>query len=229
MFCTIALWDATFLLNIVSKWTKCLCTPLCSWSVQIPCFCNGVPMLVVANVVYTFAPLCHLLCIGTQSDRANATKFKGVSKSTLFSSEQDHEPWPRAFIVYIFYVLILLLGCLVSCCLVPFRPYLCVGSSKVQSQSLINGQPWSLPSLGEQGHKPWLSSYCLAPLCPFHMCRKLKPSWFSCGLAFHLYFLVWRKLEWWASWNDKGERVHTAITSFNFKWGNPHAPPCGLA
>jgi hypothetical protein len=78
------------------------------------------------------------------------------SKLTFSSGEQHSEPWIRASIFFIFYNLLLFLGCFVSCCLAPLRPFFCVGSSKVQNQSLINDQAWSMPSLGKQGHKPWL-------------------------------------------------------------------------
>jgi hypothetical protein len=45
---------------------------------MFPCFYDGVPMYVVAGVVHIFATLCHFLCAGTQSNKANVTKLKGA-------------------------------------------------------------------------------------------------------------------------------------------------------
>jgi len=111
----------------------CVCGPF-----MFPCFHDGVPMLVMVSVVHTFAPLCHFLCAGIRSDKANAVKFEGAH-SWCFLQVNKTMNFDLGLLLFLFskfffYFLVVL-------CLVVLFPFILSFVYEVQRSEVKN---WSM-------------------------------------------------------------------------------------
>lgn len=195
MFCTITLWTAIFLSSVVSRLQN-VCVPLCGHDLfMFPCFYDGVPMFVVIGVVHVFAPLSHFLCVGTQSNKVNATKLKGIRNWCFLQVNKTMSLDPRLllflFCTFFFYFLIVL-------CLVVLPPFVLSLYKKLKGLKLELDQWSTLINVFFKWTRPQTLTNRLVVLLPFvfFLCvGSLDLLWLSCGLPTPLYFLMCRKLK----------------------------------
>ncbi len=126
VFCAIALRAATFFSSVVSRWASVFIPPCGRDLFMFPCFWDGVPMFCSGYIVHTFPPLCHFLCVGIRTNRANMAKLKGVQNWHFLQVSKTMGFNPRLLLLFMFFYFLVVL------CLVVILPFVLSSMQEAQ-------------------------------------------------------------------------------------------------